>query len=228
MENMQVACAYVGMYNSQPNVSAAIGNNGVTLMYPTGPSSYSTHELVMPTGFYSAKTSFSSWIKEQLTLLGFDSDSVSVGMNSSLQSLVRLSVASGQTNTPYILLGSTTLVGILGFTYTQLGVANATEQQSVVSDAIPTPHLVSNLELHCNLTQATHSGMSSSFPLAVVPVGSASYGGLLSRTFPQLSWHDIAPNYYRQLEITVRDQDQTLVAPVDLSILIVVSFREKI
>jgi hypothetical protein len=209
-----------------PNVSAALGNTAVTLYYPNG-GSYTQHQLTMPTGWYSADGgSFKAWIQEQLTSLGYEADSIFVGQNSSYESLVMLSVPDGQTKTPYLVL-SNSLASILGYSYTQIGAADATSTQSILSDVVPRPHVTNSLALHCNCTAANHSHFSHSNVLATIPVAQVDYGGLLSRTWSELQWQDVSPNAYSALELTVTDQDGVKVSLVDLNVLVVISFRQK-
>jgi hypothetical protein len=209
-----------------PNVSAALGNDAVTLYYPNG-GSYSQHQRTMQTGWYSADGgSFKAWIQAQLTALGYVADSIFVGQNSSYESLIMLSVPAGQTKTPYLVLNSS-LASILGYSSTAIGVADATSTQSILSDSVPKPHVTNSLELHCNMTASNHNPLSHANILGTIPVAQVDYGGLLSRTWSELQWQDVAKNAYTALELTVTDQDGMKVSLVDLNVLIVLSFRQK-
>jgi hypothetical protein len=181
----------------------------------------------MPEGWYSADGgSFKAWIQEQLTSLGYVADSIFVGQNSSYESLIMLSVPAGQTKTPYLVLNSS-LAAILGYSATQIGAADATSTQSILSDTVPKPHVTNSLELHCNMTAANHNPLSNANILGTIPVAQVDYGGLLSRTWSELQWQDVSPNAYTKLVLTVTDQDGTKVSLVDLNVLVVLSFRQK-
>ena len=68
LKNHVIAMQSAVIYNQFYNISSALGNNTITVVYfPSGASAYVSKIIMIPDGFYDSPTTFSSWL--QLTML---------------------------------------------------------------------------------------------------------------------------------------------------------------
>jgi hypothetical protein len=201
--NTQIAATNINIFNSFYNISAALGNNIMTLWFPSGATHISI-SITIPDGFYTLKTFNTLWTTVCNTnfLYTLKPDGITkqyyyfLGTNSSYQNLILYyEVPIGAvppTGASWVspTVGSQTmylnwskgLAQLYGYTSLQIG--NGSTVGSYVSETVSKLNTVSSLILQCNMIDNKGISIPSNI-LTSLPVAGISFGGLLQKTFPK-------------------------------------------
>lgn len=249
--DMEISATNINLFNSFYNISSAIGNNKMTLYFPSG-TTYISVPVTIPDGFYDLKA-FRTYLESvcdsnYLYTLATDGTTKKyyfyMGSNRSYENLtIFYRVAPGVTpptgatwttpetgqNLAMYFTWSESLAKLYGYTSLQVGDGINTSSgagTSYLSETVAKLYTISSLVIVCNLISNTGISYPSNI-LTSLPVGASSFGGLISRTYPKREWNSINNGSYKSLEITVLDQNLNRLKLYDTNALFVVSLRQK-
>jgi len=243
----QVALSGCSIYNSTFNVSAALGNNSLTITWNA--NTVTTFTTIMPDGFYQysdinqfiqffciANNLYMSSSSGNVYFIELVTNSVQykAQLNSYPLPTAVQATALGYTipvgatwtsptvaATPQITFNTIFggLIGFLGGIYPPVVIAT---NSNLVSSFTPEVSIVQSYILGCNLIRSPLSIPSNTFfsiPLTV------PFGSLITMSAPQLIFNDIDPSYYNQIVITFYDQNfqKLIMNDTDVVIMLVIN-----
>jgi hypothetical protein len=250
--NKEVALSTCNIYNSFFNISAALGNNQIQLIF-----SGTTYTYTFPDGFYSA-SDMNYFLQSQMITNGLycvnstgqnvyfaeivaNSTAYSINLNlyviptSSGATTLGYTQGSGASwtypvsttanNIPQLTIMSAGFGGLIGFnTGTYPATSSASVSQQFASSSTPEISLVQSLILTCNMVN--NIGFSNPADvLGSVPVNVA-YGQMVSYNASTPLFQKASNNMYQSVVIRLYDQNLNLIKPLDLDVLILLSLRD--
>ena len=239
-KNAKIAVSNVQIYYSWQNINTYYSNNTLSIIFPTG-SGTTTLNITIPSGSYSV-ADLNAYIQSQMVTNKFyliDSNGnyvyyLELVENAVLYSLqlntfpVPTSLPSGYTNpgwslpttsyTPQLIVPSTSIQSLLGFTAGTYPPTQQTTTYSAISTSTPQVSPVSSVLLGCSLVCNRLSNPQS--VLYSFSPGGVSYGSLIQSNAYQYSWVDIQDGTYNSVDITFYDQNFNALQIIDTNIII--------
>jgi len=227
----QIALGSCAIYNSTFNISAALGNNSMTITWNA--NTVTTYNLLFPDGFYSYSdinqfiqfycisnnlyaTSTTSGINIYFLELVTNSVRYAAQLNSYSLPTTAQAVTLGYTlpvgatwtfpvtaSTPQLTFGNVfgSLIGLLPGIYPPTVI---TTNYNIVSTYTPEVSIVQSYIMTCNLIRCPLSNPNNVFYSIPLTVG---FGSLVTLQPSQLIFNDIDPSYYGNIVISFFDQN---------------------
>jgi hypothetical protein len=241
-KDAKIAIARIQLFYSWQNINSTYGNNTISIIFPTGATT-ATVNITIPNGSYSV-TDLNSYLQSQMVANNYyliDGSGNYVYYLEIVENSVRYSIQvnefpvptslpAGWTNpgwtlpttgyTPQLVIPSTSIQTLLGFTAGTYPAAQQTATYSVLSTSTPQLSPVSSVILGCNLVNNRLAN-----PRSVIysfSPGGATYGSLIESNAYQYSWIDIQDGTYDSVNITLYDQNFNALQIIDTDIVIFV------
>ena len=248
--NTQISVAQISIFNSFSNITQELGNNTMSIFFPDG-ATHKEYLINIPDGYYTVAT-FNKWLMKEFDdkyLYTLSSDTLShrypfyLVQNHYYQTILFFDKISARNDTqpteatwtmppanaaltPYIVVPQS-LGKLFGYLETRLGNGRGTKQ-IISSTNVPAINQVQSLILSCNLVGSSQGISYPSDLISTLPVAGVKYGSMISKSYAKREWFDIPSNSeFRELSISVRDQNLKPLKIHDTNILILLSFREK-
>jgi hypothetical protein len=226
-DKQQMCLVNLNLFNSFSNVSSELSNNRLSVFWPNG-GSHDEFQLTMPDGFYSANATFLAYLTEAMAAEGVAiGTNIVVARNQSWQTLARFTKPSGESLTPYLVFGSSSLASKFGYSTLQIGTGSSSTE-TIYSDVASAEHSANSLLVTCNLLHGASAGVNRVTNLLTsVPIAGASYGGIISKQAPRLQWVDITGSHHSELVLELYSELQERLRMVDTNMLFVLAFRDR-
>ena len=246
--NCEIAVASVNMYYSWFNITSALGNNTFQYVwYDAGGAD--TYSITIPDGFYTIDD-LNSYLQSEMVsngtyLLDANDDYVyylEFTTNSSLYAVQLNSYAiptalptdysnpasitfPATATTPQVIIPSTDIQDILGFTAGTYPSATQTTDYSYTSDYTPQVAPVQSVIMRCDLVVNPYSNPQDVI-YSFAPTGT-TFGSLISSVPNELIWCDIQDQYFPDFNIYFTDQNFNRITIEDSNIVVLLVIREK-
>lgn len=234
------------IYNQFYNISSALGNNKVTIDFPSGASAYHTTTYTIPDGYYDSADTFSTWLQSQMlaskyvttpsanqttyylemgtskTEYAFTLTLYPVPINTAPPSGAGWSQLTGSARCPRITFGN--LGKVFGFSTTQVygtGLSIKTITNSPVSPQIRD---ATTLIFTCNLVNNGGISFPSDF-LYSQRIGNA-FGSAIQSSPQEVLYSKISPANYRQIVIKIYDQNMKPISIIDPNVMFLLLLRQ--
>lgn len=247
-EKQQIAVASVAIFYSWNNLTSALGTNTLSYIWPTS-SGTTTVSLTIPDGFYSI-SDLNSWLQSQMIsnghyLLDASSDYVyylELQENSTLYAVqlncyaLPTSLPSGYSNpasmtfpastyTPQLVVPSTNIRDILGFTADTYPSSQQTSNYSTYSSYTPQVTPTQSIIMTCSLVNNSLS-VPNNVLYSFTP-GGTSFGSLIESKPNSFAWVDISPGNYPSFDIQFLNQAYSSLVIKDSNIVVTLVVRER-
>lgn len=246
--NHQVAVASVAIYYSWFNLSSANSNNTISYIWPTS-SGTTTVSLTIPDGFFSIDD-LNSWLQSKMIanghyLLDSNGDYVyylEFQTNSTLYAVqlncyaLPTSLPTGYSNpasmtfptstyTPQVVVPSTNIRDVLGFTAGTYPSSQQTTNYSTYSSYTPQVTPVQSVIMTCSLVNNSLS-VPNNVLYSFSPAGT-TFGSLIESKPNSFAWVDIAHGNYPTFDIQFLSQSYSKLVINDSNIVVTLVVREK-
>jgi hypothetical protein len=234
------------IYNQFYNISSALGNNKVTIDFPSGASAYHTTTYTIPDGYYDSADTFSTWLQSQMlaskyvttpsanqttyylemgtskTEYAFTLTLYPVPINTAPPAGAGWSQLTGSARCPRITFGN---VGkVFGFSTTQVYGTGLSIKTITNSPVAPQIRDATTLIFTCNLVNNGGISFPSDF-LYSQRIGNA-FGSAIQSSPQEVLYSKISPANYRQIVIKIYDQNMKPISIIDPNVMFLLLLRQ--
>jgi hypothetical protein len=248
LKDQQVALKSVSLYYSWANITAAQQNNTFTYIWPTS-SGTTTHTVTIPDGSYSIDD-LNSYLQsvmidnghyllnasgDYVYYIEFVTNAVYYSIQLNCFSLPT-SLPTDYTNpasmtfpattlTPRVVIPSTNIRDLLGFSAGTYPSASQTSDYSTYSDTCPQVSPTQSIALTTNLVS---SGLTNppNVLFSFTPAGT-SFGSIIDRQPSSPLWLDVTNGYYQSVEVQFLSQDYSPIVIKDPNVVIILAIQDK-
>lgn len=247
-DNHQVAVASVAMYYSWFNITSALGNNAFSYIFPNS-SGTTTYSLTIPDGFYSIDD-LNTWLQSKMISNGhyltdsngnyvyyleFQTNSTYYAVQLYCYTLPTF-LPSGYSNpasmtfpsstfTPQVVVPSTNIRDVLGFTAGTYPSSQQTSNYSTYSSYTPQVTPVQSIVMTCSLANNRLS-IPNDVIYSFSPAGT-SFGSIIESKPSSFAWVDISSANYSDFSIKFLSQSYSSLVINDSNIVVTLVVREK-
>lgn len=233
------------IYNQFYNISSALGNNKVTVEFPSGASAYHTTTYTIPDGYYES-ADFSTWLQSQMlaskyvttpsanqttyylemgtskTEYAFTLTLYPVPINTAPPAGAGWSQLTGSARCPRITFGN--LGKVFGFSTTEVYGTGLTSKTITNSPVAPQIRDATTLVFTCNLVNNGGISFPSDF-LYSQRIGNA-FGSAIQSSPQEVLYSKISPANYRQIVIKIYDQNMKPISIIDSNVMFLLLLRQ--